>query len=104
MCTTIVSCLINISQEEELEETEEVEIEEIEEGELKRGRRSVGGGKWRKQLSAEQEEESQHEPEQSIKLVRKKNQQLLTTQERKHQKKFEKATYCQFYGHSSGQS
>ena len=50
MCTTIVSCLINISQEEELEETEEVEIEEIEEGELKRGRRSVGGGKWRKQF------------------------------------------------------
>ena len=41
---------INISQEEELEETEEVEIEEIEEGELKRGRRSVGGGKWRKQF------------------------------------------------------
>ena len=72
MCTAIVSCLTNISQEEELEETGEVELEEVEEGELKEAEKveeENGENNLVLQLSVDWEEESQHEPEQSIKLV-----------------------------------
>ena len=60
MCTAIVSCLTNISQEEELEETGQVEIGEVEEGELKEAEKveeeENGENNLVLQLSADQEE------------------------------------------------